>query len=610
MSARRGLPPALAGLGQLYRLVWTYAEGHRVRYCLGLALQAAAVVCTLGPPLFLGAAVDSAQRSDGRDLAPVLGWLSLILVAALVAWALNAPGRLLERSVALEVHRSLVDDLLHRALHVDMRWHERRHSGDTTHRIQATVRAVTTFTESQAFLLRSVILFVGSVTALTVLNPAVGAFALVGFGALAALTVGRDRGLQRRLDRHHEAIAGLGGALNDVLGNITTVATLGAGDSLRRRVHDLLDEIAGRGREILVPMEAKWWVITTGSATMHGLLLIGAATVDYATTGQVRVGTLVTVSAYAMSMLTAFEILGGHWQTVLMHQAEARGADELRAASLERVEPAELPADWRQVHLRALELRHPPRDGVGADVRGVTAADLVVRRGERIAVVGSSGAGKSSLLRALTGIYHSHRFDVVVDGVERGDVRSLGSCAGLIVQDCEIFAGTVRSNLDLGTDVPEDRLARACSIAELDPLLAVLPDGLETDLVERGVNLSGGEKQRVGLARGLLHTSDASILLLDEPTSSLDPVTEARIYERLLQERPTTTIVSSIHRLHLLHHFDTVVFMRDGAVVDHGSCDEVARRCPPFAALLRAASATEPSDHPSTSPASPAVTVR
>lgn len=591
---KENLSSSLRGVANLYKLVWEYAQGNRVRFIVGLTLQAAGFLCTLGPPLFLGLAVDAAQRSAGRDLTSVVVWLSLILVSVLAAWGFNAPGRLIERSVSLEVHRNLVDDLVRRALHVDMRWHERRHSGDTTHRIQATVRAAVAFSESQTFLIRSLFTFVGATTALLIVSWPVGLAALVGFVVLGVFTIGRDGGLRDRLDSHNAATAQLSGAITDILGNITTVATLGAGASVRRRVRHVLDEIVVRGRRILVPMERKWWLITNGSAALHGLLLLGFVLVDSGTSGTVHVGSLVMISGYAMSMHTAFDIMGGQWQAVLLHQAEARSADELRAAPLDRAPDNEIPSDWHTLRVEELELRHPPRDDSGNHTNGVTVARLPIRRGEHIAVVGPSGAGKSSFLRALAGVYRSQRFAVSFDGRPVSQATSLVGATGLVAQETEVFTGTVRANIDLGTDVTEERIQAAATAAELDSLLTRLPDGLDTDLVERGVNLSGGEKQRVGLARGLLHTEQCSLLLLDEPTSSLDPVTEAVIYDNIMRSRPTTTIVSAIHRLHLLDHFDTVVFMKDGAVVDAGPCDAIARRQPEFAAMLRASTTSSP----------------
>jgi len=118
-------------------------------------------------------------------------------------------------------------------------------------------------------------------------------------------------------------------------------------------------------------------------------------------------------------------------------------------------------------------------------------------------------------------------------------------------------------------------------------VLAGCPAGLATEISERGVNLSGGQKQRLALARGILAAGDSALLMLDEPTSSVDPATEARIYAALFAAFPDACLVASVHRLHLHERFDRVVLMEQGRIVDVGSLAELLDRQPGFQALWR-----------------------
>ncbi|HLI93067.1 MAG TPA: ABC transporter ATP-binding protein, partial [Puia sp.] len=128
---------------------------------------------------------------------------------------------------------------------------------------------------------------------------------------------------------------------------------------------------------------------------------------------------------------------------------------------------------------------------------------------------------------------------------------------------------------------------QVCDTAHFTEVVRQLPQGLESDIREKGVNLSGGQKQRLALARGILAARDSSLVLLDEPTSSVDPRTEALIYERLFAAFADKAIISSIHRLHLLPHFDYVYLLHHGRVIAEGSFDELRTHNAAFRELWR-----------------------
>ncbi|HYD30346.1 MAG TPA: ABC transporter ATP-binding protein, partial [Azospirillaceae bacterium] len=160
------------------------------------------------------------------------------------------------------------------------------------------------------------------------------------------------------------------------------------------------------------------------------------------------------------------------------------------------------------------------------------------------------------------------------------NARDLGSLGVLVPQDPEVFESSIRQNITMGIDYDPAAVERACELACLAPVIARLPDGIDTAITERGLNLSGGQKQRLALARGMLAARAASVIMLDEPTSSVDPKTEGRLYDHLLGEFPDACVVSSLHRLHLLARFDTVVLMAEGRIVDKGPREAMLARHP------------------------------
>jgi len=209
---------------------------------------------------------------------------------------------------------------------------------------------------------------------------------------------------------------------------------------------------------------------------------------------------------------------------------------------------------------------------------GIRHVTLALTRGERIALVGPSGSGKSTLLRVLAGLYDVQHGRFEVDGIARLGLQNLASVATLIPQDAEVFEATVRENLAFGEAVDAAAIEAAIATSGFTAVLETLPLGLDTPITERGMNLSGGQRQRLCLARGLLAARGSSLLLLDEPTSALDAVTEAEVHRRLAESFAGACIVASVHRMSLLEHFDRVVLMDEGRIVDSGTVGELLGR--------------------------------
>ena len=163
----------------------------------------------------------------------------------------------------------------------------------------------------------------------------------------------------------------------------------------------------------------------------------------------------------------------------------------------------------------------------------------------------------------------------------------LSAQIALIPQDPEIFATTVRENITMGIDHTMSTLKKFTDMARFTSVGERLPKQWESSIVEKGVNLSGGEKQRLALARGLLACADKSIVLLDEPTSSVDMKNEALIYEGIFKAFKDKTVISSIHRLHLLHMFDTIHYFENGKIIASGSLNELLQSSSKFQNLWR-----------------------
>ena len=212
---------------------------------------------------------------------------------------------------------------------------------------------------------------------------------------------------------------------------------------------------------------------------------------------------------------------------------------------------------------------------------------LQIAKGQKVALIGQSGSGKSTLLSVLRGLYPPQPGMVIrIDDTEYS-METLHDKITQFPQEPEIFENTIAYNVTMGLPATDDDIRLACEIAHFNEVVDQMPNGLQTDIKEKGVNLSGGQKQRLALARGILAAKDSEIILLDEPTSSVDPKTEAAIYDKLFKMFEGKAMISSMHRLHLLEHFDYIYILESGRVFDEGTFDELMLRSELFKTLWR-----------------------
>jgi ABC-type multidrug transport system fused ATPase/permease subunit len=247
--------------------------------------------------------------------------------------------------------------------------------------------------------------------------------------------------------------------------------------------------------------------------------------------------------------------------------------------------PRPLPDDWKEISLSGLHFTHRKTyDGEYAP-QSLHNLHLRIARGQRIALIGESGSGKSTLLALLRGLYLPESgYHLTVDGDAFG-LDSLNETITLFPQEPEIFENTIAYNITLGLPFSDEEILDVCASAHFAEVVYLLPEGLKSDIREKGVNLSGGQKQRLALARGILAARDSELVLLDEPTSSVDPKTEALIYERLFRSFSGKAIVSAMHRLHLLSHFDYVYILKSGQIADEGTFEQLLSHSQAFQEL-------------------------
>lgn len=219
-------------------------------------------------------------------------------------------------------------------------------------------------------------------------------------------------------------------------------------------------------------------------------------------------------------------------------------------------------------------------------LRGI---DLHIKPGESVALVGATGAGKTSITSLVSRFYDVQLGAVKVDGVNVRDLaqHDLRRHVGVVLQDVFLFAGTMETNLTLGSpDIPHERVVQACKYVGVHDFIMGLPDGYQTEVRERGATLSTGQKQLLAFARALIQNPDI-LLVLDEATASIDTETELQIQEALQKVMVGRTSIIIAHRLSTIEHCDRIVVMRKGKVVEEGTHRELLMRGGYYSRLYR-----------------------
>jgi ABC-type bacteriocin/lantibiotic exporter with double-glycine peptidase domain len=238
---------------------------------------------------------------------------------------------------------------------------------------------------------------------------------------------------------------------------------------------------------------------------------------------------------------------------------------------------------------RTLELRDVTFGYNRGEPPLVDALSLTVKPGGRVALVGASGSGKSTVARLAAGLYKPWSGEILFDAAPRGayDRAQLADSVAYVDQDVTLFEGTVRENLTMWGEAPEEALRAAIADAAIDSEILAREGGLDATLQEGARNLSGGQRQRLEIARALV--KNPSLLILDEATSALDPATEA-IVEANLRRRGVTCLVVA-HRLSTVRDADEIVVLDGGRVTERGTYDELKAREGRFAQLVASESA-------------------
>ena len=567
MAAASSEPAPDRSLGNL-AIIWRHAARYPVRIlCAALALLVAASA-TLAIPEGFRRVIDKGFGAQGGDISTHFTMLLAIVLVLAMATAVRFyfVSWLGERVVA-DLRKEVQANLLR----LEPAFFEENRPSEIASRLTADTSVIDLVVGSTiSVALRNIVMGFGGIVYLFTLAPKLTGALLLGLPVIIAPIVLLGSRLRKMSRASQDRIADVGAMVAEALGAMKIVQAFGQERREAGRFATAAEEafaIARSRNRVRAVMTAIVISLLFGSVT----LVMWQAALDVAA-GALSGGTVAAFVVTGAIVAGAFGALTEVWGELLRGAGAAGRLAELLAQA-PRIAPPANPVALPEPPIGSasfdeVTFRYPTR----RDVSALDSFNLQVRPGERLALVGPSGAGKTTLFQLLERFYDPDEGTVRIDGIDlrQADPAAIRSRIAMVPQETVIFAASARDNLRYGCwDADDAAIWAAAEAANAAEFLRRLPEGLETFLGEGGARLSGGQRQRIAIARALLR--DAPLLLLDEATSALDAESERLVQQSLerLMEGRTTIVIA--HRLATVRAADRIIVLDRGRIVEEGT---------------------------------------
>lgn len=554
----------------LFKKHWQYAYPEQWRVIWYLFWHAFSVAGELCKPYAFAMALNCLQTSQLNEAGK---WLVWYVVGFTVFEIGHRIARSTERYLAFRNRKRFVLSAYDKLQELPLSWHNDHHSANVIDRVNKAANALFSFGQCQSNYIAVIVNLVGSLIFLCTLSPLVAFIGCVTGIVSVYVTKWLYKKSVPEYRAQNELFHKLAATLMDYISNITTIIVLHLGGRARIDIENKTDEI--------FPHLVKEHRVTQVKCFLNAFLVVAlnVGMISYYIFSRSLAGTVIMVGSvaavfqYLDILMNAFGFYTGDYENVIHWWQDYNAAaiiyeTDLSSHTFISTHTESRFNDWNKIKIKQFDFCY----GVG---KSRLHCDLIeLERGKRIAFVGESGAGKSTCLNILCGLLSVDGM-ISLDGKKDLPIQTLRDIATLVSQEPEIFENTIQYNITMGLPAIANEIESAAYTACFNEVVVNLPQGYDADIRENGVNLSGGEKQRLALARGVFAMRDSSLILLDEPTGSLDVSTETKIYHRLFDMFPNACIVSTLHRLHLLPMFDCIYVFQNGHIVEIGSFDEL-----------------------------------
>ena len=568
--------------------LFRFLDKSRGTLAISFVLLLASTGLGLVQPRVIEYAIDKGIKTI--DVSAIVWSAGVIVFLALLASGLNlASGYMLIKSSQLmgyEMRNALYRKVMSFSFENLDRWR----TGELMVRLNSDVNTVRMFVRMGMFMIvQSVIMIFGTVIAMYLTDPRLAGIMAIFMPLTLALFVGVALFIRPLFMKARIALDEINNTLQENLAGAKVVRAFARQDQelrkFRLRNQQLYDVSLNVGYKLalffplffLIAQLATVIVIWSGGSA----LIVNAAS---RIAGNLTLGKLIAFNNYAMMAMFPLIMLGFVLNFVSMAMASGVRIDGLlqeNPSIAEKPNVRSLASLKGKIEFRNLSFRY------GQGEKALSGIDLVIRPGERLGIIGTTGSGKSSLVNLIPRFYDPEEGSVLLDDVDVRDLSfdTLRTRVAMVLQETILFSGTIRDNVAFGApEASQEDLERAAEIACAMEFISEKQDGWNSSVGERGAGLSGGQRQRVAIARAIAAGPD--VIILDDVTSSLDATTERRIVEALYREFKDRTAIIISQKINTIRHADRIVVMEDGRISATGTHEELLLSSPTYRTIF------------------------
>jgi len=568
-----GLLPTLRRLLRLWRAEWRLGV-------LGCVFAFTYTLISIAIPLLIQRAIDDAIVTHTRPLWPYI--VAIVALAAL-RFAINFSRRYATARIGIRIEARMRELLYQAYLRYPRAFYDRHATGQVLSRATNDLYPIRYFIGWGLIQgIQSLMMIVGAGIVLVIVNPRLALYTAVAMPPITVLALRFARKVSPLSRQVQERKGDVTEAADEAVVGIEMVQAFGRETEVRGRFGEKAQAVRDTVlRQAGVEATHLPGLYYLPSLSIAAVVFFGGRQVI---AGSLSIGEFVLFETLLLQLVWPLEALG--WITNLGQRALASAGRSF--AWLEGIQPLPEPVDPKALPAGPLAVRFEAvRFAYGGEKEVLRDLDLVVEPGEIVAICGPTGSGKTSLLNLLPRFYDPTGGHVRVGGVAPRalPIAQLRASVALVTQRPVLFSVPLRENLTAGREDAEwDEVLAACIAAGVDAFADELPDGYDTLIGERGINLSGGQRQRVALARALV--TNARVVVLDDPLSAVDTLTERRLVQRLRPALVGRTVLIATQRLSTVELADRAVVLIDGRIVESGTPRDLLRAGGAFAELF------------------------